>query len=112
MGTHEGLGLGFYESIYCGTPVLTLNWTPNNEIIANNVNGWLIDCDYGIIYDNNCPLINKAIVDKNNLKKGIINILENEENSINIINNCINNRDKIYNKNKKIFEKKIYKIFS
>ena len=112
MGTHEGLGLGFYESIYCGTPVLTLNWTPNNEIITNDMNGWLIDCDFGEIYDNNCSLINKAIVNKNNLKNKIINILNNEENTINIINNTIINRDNIYNKNKKIFEKKISKIFS
>ena len=38
MGSHEGLGLGFYESIYCGTPILTMNWTPNNELITDNIN--------------------------------------------------------------------------
>jgi hypothetical protein len=111
MGTHEGLGLGFFESIYSGTPVLTLNWTPNNEIITDEINGWLIDCDFGEIYENKCSLINRAFVNKNNLKNKIIYILENEETTLNIINNTINNKETIYKTNKKIFEKKLSKIF-
>ena len=46
LGDHEGLGLGFYESLNCYTPILTLNCYPNCEIIKNNRNGWLIDCQF------------------------------------------------------------------
>ena len=33
FGSHEGLGLGFYESLYMGTPILTIDWIPNSEIV-------------------------------------------------------------------------------
>ena len=42
ISKHEGLGLGFYESCYLNTPVLSLDIPPHNEIIHNNKNGWLI----------------------------------------------------------------------
>jgi len=42
ISKHEGLGLGFYESCYMNTPVLSLDTAPHNEIIHNNKNGWLI----------------------------------------------------------------------
>ena len=41
LGTQEGLGLGFYESLYCGTPILTIDWVPNTELIQHNKNGWI-----------------------------------------------------------------------
>ncbi len=44
ISKNEGLGLGFYESCYLNTPVLSLNTQPHNEVIHHNKNGWLIDC--------------------------------------------------------------------
>ena len=41
---HEGLGLGFYESTFMGTPLITLNAPPHNEIIHHNKNGFLLSC--------------------------------------------------------------------
>ena len=111
MGSHEGLGLGFYESIYCGTPVLTINWTPNNEIIKNNINGWLIDCEYSKTYDNDNSLINKGIPSYIILKNKIIEILINKKQTIQIINNTIKNKKNISTINKKMFEKNIISIF-
>ena len=105
LGSHEGLGLGFYESLYCGTPVITLNWTPNNEIIKNNINGWLIDCCYSDI-DNN-SLINKANTNELNLKNKIIQILEEKDNTFKIINDTINNRKNIYNTFKNKFHQNL-----
>lgn len=52
MGTHEGLGLGFYEAIQQGCPVLTMDCNPNNEIIRNNKNGWTIPCTPHKMTDN------------------------------------------------------------
>ena len=106
LGSHEGLGLGFYESLSCKTPVLTLNWTPNNEIIKNYINGWLIKCSYGTINDKNDTLINRAIIDNNYLYDKIIEIINDEDNTLRIINN-IGPVD-----NKIIFEKNIDSLLS
>jgi glycosyltransferase involved in cell wall biosynthesis len=56
VGSHEGLGLGFYESISCRTPVITMNCAPHNEII-NDTNGFLMECDPFVLTDNNEALV-------------------------------------------------------
>jgi len=38
LGGQEGLGLGFYEALYLGLPILTLDWTPNNELVFHGKN--------------------------------------------------------------------------
>jgi glycosyltransferase involved in cell wall biosynthesis len=112
MGSHEGLGIGFYESIYCGTPILTMDWIPNSEIIIDNENGWLTNCSYSDIHDNDNSLLNKGIINEKILKKKIIEIIENKDNTINIINNTIDNIDKISKRNKILFENIFLKILS
>jgi FkbM family methyltransferase len=42
VSSSEGLGLGFYESISRGTPVLSLDCPPHNEIVLEGETGWLI----------------------------------------------------------------------
>jgi glycosyltransferase involved in cell wall biosynthesis len=42
VSSHEGLGLGFYESVSRNTPVLSLQATPHNEIVLQDETGWLI----------------------------------------------------------------------
>lgn len=42
VSKHEGLGLGFYESISRGIPVVTLDTAPHNEIIKDGENGWIL----------------------------------------------------------------------
>ena len=110
MGSHEGLGLGFFESIYCGTPILTMNWTPNNEIIQNYINGWLINCNYEILYDNDNSLINRGTIKEKDLKDKIIEIITDIDTTTNIINNTIDNKDNIRTKNKILFEKNLKNI--
>ena len=112
MGSHEGLGLGFYESLYCGTPILTINWTPNNEIIKDNINGWLVNSTFSDIYDNDNSLINKAIISDFLLKEKIIEILTNNKNTLKIINNTIKEKDDLYLKNKNSFYKNLTEILS
>jgi hypothetical protein len=68
------LGLGFYESISTGTPVLTLDTPPHNEIILNGVNGWTIKCCYEKMIDNNDPLFDSAYFDINVLSNKIMEI--------------------------------------
>lgn len=74
VSKHEGLGIGFYESINTGTPVLTLDTAPHNEVILNNVNGWTIPCYYKKMTDNKDPIFDSAYFDPLVLAKKIIEI--------------------------------------
>ncbi|WP_081996453.1 glycosyltransferase [Luteibacter sp. 9133] len=42
VSSHEGLGLGFYESVSRNTPVVSLKAPPHDEIVLQNHTGWLI----------------------------------------------------------------------
>lgn len=75
MGDHEGLGLGFYESIACNTPVLTIDTPPNNEIIKEKYNGWLIPCDYEKLSDNNEGITKKAKITTQSIKTKLSQII-------------------------------------
>jgi glycosyltransferase involved in cell wall biosynthesis len=110
FGSHEGLGLGFYESLYCGTPILTMDWTPNNELITDNLNGWLVETSAGNIYDNTISLINRGIVSEINVRNKIIYIIFNKEITLKVIKYTLNNRSKLSNSNKKNFEEKLKNI--
>jgi glycosyltransferase involved in cell wall biosynthesis len=110
LGSHEGLGLGFYESLYCGTPIITIDWTPNNEIIKDYINGWIINCDYDVLYDNSDSLIHRGILNEYNLSLKINEVLENKQQTLDIINNTIDNKKFIYNNNKVEFEKNLIDI--
>jgi glycosyltransferase involved in cell wall biosynthesis len=112
MGTHEGLGLGFYESLYTGTPVLTFDWSPNNEIIQNNVNGWCIPCDYEKMKDNTQGLVHKALFLQNEFRNKIIELCTNTKETYQIIQNTIQNRGHYMNENKKIYEQRWLSILS
>jgi glycosyltransferase involved in cell wall biosynthesis len=74
MGCHEGLGLGFYESIASGTPVLTINNPPNNEIIVEPINGWNIKYTTKNLTDNNLGITKKSLFDENSLYEKISHI--------------------------------------
>jgi len=104
LGDHEGLGLGFYESLNCYTPILTLNCYPNCEIIENNKNGWLIDCQFENFTDNNKGLVKKGKINNNIYLAKITEILiTNFEYTVNIIKNCSNLSSTTFEKNLKTF---------
>ena len=52
VASHEGLGLGFYESISRSTPVLSLDCPPHNEIVLEGETGWLISARPTHVADN------------------------------------------------------------
>jgi glycosyltransferase involved in cell wall biosynthesis len=55
--SHEGIGIGFYESISLGTPVVTIDSSPHNEVVVPYRSGWLLpavpialpDNPYGVV---------------------------------------------------------------
>lgn len=76
VSKHEGLGLGFYEALSLGKPIITLDTPPHNEIILNDVNGWLIPCFYKPMTDNTDPLFESAYFEPSLLRDKIVEIVK------------------------------------
>ena len=77
LGDHEGLGLGFFEALNNNKPLITLNTYPNNEYVNHGKNGYLIDCSFDELTDNNEGITNRAIVNTNSYYKLMEIILSN-----------------------------------
>ena len=75
LGTQEGLGLGFYESVLCNTPIICLNHPPGNEVIGER--GWLINCGLCDMYDNKDGIIYRAKIDEDKVYEKIKDLLIN-----------------------------------
>lgn len=102
ISKNEGLGLGFYESCFMNTPVITLNAPPHNEVIHHNNNGWLLPCYFEKDEkpENENSLIDQIQIHEEILVKEIQNILSDKDN----INNIIKNTKQYTNSNNN-FEK-------
>jgi hypothetical protein len=50
--SHEGIGIGFYESISLGTPVVTIDRSPHREAVVTNRSGWLLPATPMALPDN------------------------------------------------------------
>ena len=77
LGDHEGLGLGFFEALNNNKTLITLNTYPNSEYIIDGLNGYLIDCKFQELTDNNQGITNRAIVNLDHYYKLMERILEN-----------------------------------
>ena len=88
MGDHEGLGLGFYEALNNNLMLITLNTFPNKEFVKVGWNGYLIKNSYRDLEDNDCGVVNKAVVDLKDFERVINYILDmkNRENITEMIN--------------------------
>ena len=64
---HEGLGMGFYEALSAGCPVLTVDAAPHNEIVTAET-GWLLPCASAPLAENTHALLPSAIVDADALR--------------------------------------------
>jgi glycosyltransferase involved in cell wall biosynthesis len=85
VSKHEGLGLGFYESLASGTPVISLNTAPHNEIIREDETGWLLPCTHETMKDNSESLIESAIFKPVDLAQKIIHLARNPENILKVL---------------------------
>lgn len=108
LSKHEGLGLGFYEAIMTGTPVITLDTPPHNEIITNNINGWTINCFYKTMTDNRDPLFGSAYFDPIDLRNKINELVPNFANIYKTIlitlENNLRNENNLINFKKRFIE--------
>jgi glycosyltransferase involved in cell wall biosynthesis len=73
MGSHEGLGLGYYEAIASGIPIIGMDCPPCNEIVKW---GWLVPCQYQEMIDNPNGLVRKGVIDTSDLTKTIKQAIE------------------------------------
>lgn len=78
VSSHEGLGLGFYESICHSTPVLSLDAKPHNEIVLEGKTGWLIPSSPTPIPDNSEAIVEAWRFDTADLTSRIV-LLERDE---------------------------------
>jgi glycosyltransferase involved in cell wall biosynthesis len=75
VSRHEGLGLGFFEALALGVPVLTLNTAPHNEIVTDDL-GWKIPCTYEPIKENNDAVMEAAIFQLKDLSEKLVHLAE------------------------------------
>jgi hypothetical protein len=88
LGDHEGLGLGFFEALNNNKLLITLDTYPNKEFI-NGENGYLINCKFEELTDNNEGIVNRAAVNLEHYYKLMESTL------------MMSNRQKLYNQLKK-----------
>lgn len=79
VSKHEGLGIGFYESVSIKTPVITLDTAPHNEIIKDSVNGWIIPCFYKKMTDNKDPNFDSAYFEPKVLAEKMLEIVNDPD---------------------------------
>lgn len=79
VSKHEGLGLGFYESLATGTPIITLDTAPHNELVKDGINGYIIPCYYKTMTDNTDSFIESAYFDNNDLANIILDLSDNSD---------------------------------
>eukprot|EP01037_Dinobryon_pediforme_P002595 gene2596-2635_t len=69
VSSHEGLGLGFYESLSTITPVITLDVPPHNEAVKAGVSGWFVRSHAVTLSDNDDAVVQGAVVDEDDLMR-------------------------------------------
>lgn len=74
ISSHEGLGLGFYESISMLTPVVSLDTPPHNEIVRDGITGWLLPAERRPLPDNDDAVFYAAHIDEHILANAIASI--------------------------------------
>uniref|UniRef100_A0A6C0BPY8 Glycosyl transferase family 1 domain-containing protein n=1 Tax=viral metagenome TaxID=1070528 RepID=A0A6C0BPY8_9ZZZZ len=75
VSKHEGLGIGFFESISIGKPVITLDAMPHGEIIVPDVNGWTVPCNMQPMQDNTDSFLESAHFEPADLAETFVRII-------------------------------------
>ena len=79
VSKQEGLGLGFYEALSTGTPVITLDTQPHNEMILDGVNGWTVECYHEPITENKFAIVEASHFEPEKLATKIVDIVDKFE---------------------------------
>jgi len=82
VSSHEGLGLGFYESISHGTPVISLDASPHNEVVLEGETGWLVPAYPIAMRDNDRSIVSAWRFDTFSLTERIVSLTRNEVDAV------------------------------
>ncbi len=74
---HEGLGMGFYEAMNAGCPIITSDCPPHNEIVSHEVNGWLLPGVYVHMKENDDAIVQSFDFDEEALVKLFVDLHDN-----------------------------------
>lgn len=69
---HEGLGMGFWEALCVGCPVVTCDVAPHNEIVRHGHSGWLLPGREQALRENPMSFVDSFIVDDAALEDWIV----------------------------------------
>jgi glycosyltransferase involved in cell wall biosynthesis len=72
--THEGIGIGFYESTSLGVPVITLNREPHNEVVTSDFTGWLLPATPFELPDNSQGVVNAGKLEVDSLASFLVKL--------------------------------------
>ena len=72
--THEGIGIGFYESTSLGVPVITLNREPHNEVVTSDFTGWLLPATPFELPDNSHGVVNAGKLEVDSLASFLVKL--------------------------------------
>ena len=78
VSSHEGVGMGFYESLSRGTPIISLNVPPHNEVVVHGLTGWLLEASLVPLPDNDDPVSRAAQFNPRTLAKLILGLGKGE----------------------------------
>jgi glycosyltransferase involved in cell wall biosynthesis len=67
--SHEGIGIGFFESISLGCPVVTIDSPPHNEVVKSTLSGWLLEASEIQLPDNPVGIVSAAVPTPGSLAK-------------------------------------------
>jgi len=106
----EGLGLGFYEALSTGTPCITIDISPHNEIIKSGVSGIIIPCTLHPLELNPDGVIKKGVFKTEDLTQAILEISKSKKNLKKLFHSTKKHYYEIadYNKFSNLFIKSIF----
>lgn len=88
VSSHEGLGLGFYESLACQTPVISLDQAPHNEVIIDGRSGWLLESKKIELKDNDQAMVYGGEFDEQSLVHLLLKLAFHPEEVKSMIEKC------------------------
>lgn len=82
MGDHEGLGLGFFEALNQNKALITMDTYPNKEYVTDGVNGYIINCGFDELKDNNEAIVKKGVINMSHYVFTLCKILHHKNRSV------------------------------
>lgn len=78
VSSHEGVGMGFYESIAAATPVISLDVPPHNEVVLEERTGWLLQAQFVSLPDNDDPVSRAALFHAELLAEHLVSLTQDQ----------------------------------